>query len=78
MMIEYGVYRDLIIIYPKPYAIYIRGTIGLNREVYLDLKVSRRKVQEMLKSPKGHYSTYFRGPDTGLWGSRVYRLALGL
>ena len=25
--IEYGVYGDLIIIYPKPYSIYLRGTI---------------------------------------------------
>ena len=24
---EYGVYGDLIIIYPKPYSIYLRGTI---------------------------------------------------
>ena len=76
MMIEYGVYGDLIIIYPKPYAVYLRGTIGLNRGVYLDLKVSRRKVQEMLKSPKGHYSRYFRGPGAGLWASRVYDLGL--
>ena len=27
--IEYGVYGDLIIIYPKPYSIYLRGTIIL-------------------------------------------------
>ena len=27
--IEYGVYGDLFIIYPKPYSIYLRGTIGL-------------------------------------------------
>ena len=26
--IEYGVYGELIIIYPKPYSIYLRGTIG--------------------------------------------------
>ena len=26
--IEYGVYGDLIILYPKPYSIYLRGTIG--------------------------------------------------
>ena len=26
--IEYGVYGDLIIIYTKPYSIYLRGTIG--------------------------------------------------
>ena len=25
--IEYGVYRDLSFIYPKPYSIYLRGTI---------------------------------------------------
>ena len=25
--IEYGVHRDLIIILPKPYSIYVRGTI---------------------------------------------------
>ena len=25
--IEYGVYGDLIILYPKPYSIYLRGTI---------------------------------------------------
>ena len=24
---EYGVYGDLIVIYPKPYSIYLRGTI---------------------------------------------------
>ena len=27
--IEYGVYGDLNIIYPKTYSIYLRGTIGL-------------------------------------------------
>ena len=27
--IEYGVYRDLITIYSKPYSIYLRGTIVL-------------------------------------------------
>ena len=27
--IEYGVYGDLIIMYPKPYSIYIRETIHL-------------------------------------------------
>ena len=27
--IEYGVYRDLIIISPKPYSICLRGTTGL-------------------------------------------------
>ena len=27
--IEYGVYGDLIIIYPKPYSIYLWGTIIL-------------------------------------------------
>ena len=26
---EYAVYGDLFIIYPKPYSIYLRGTIGL-------------------------------------------------
>ena len=25
---EYGVYGDLILIYPKPYFIYLRGIIG--------------------------------------------------
>ena len=25
--IEYGVHGDLIIIYPKPYSVYLRGTI---------------------------------------------------
>ena len=25
----WGIYGDLIIIYPKPYSIYLRGTIGL-------------------------------------------------
>ena len=28
--IEYGVYRDLITIYPKPYSVYLRGTIGFS------------------------------------------------
>ena len=28
-LIEYGVYGDLIIMYPKPYSIYLRGTILL-------------------------------------------------
>ena len=27
--IEYGVYGDLITIYPKPYSIYSRGTISV-------------------------------------------------
>ena len=27
-MIEYGVYGDLMIIYPQPYSIYLRWTIG--------------------------------------------------
>ena len=26
--LEYGVFGDLVIIYPKPYPIYVRGTIG--------------------------------------------------
>ena len=26
--IDYGVYGDLILIYPKPYSIYLRGTIA--------------------------------------------------
>ena len=29
---EYGVYGDLVIIYPEPYSIYLRGTITLNPE----------------------------------------------
>ena len=29
--IDYGVYADLILIYPKPYSIYLRGTIGFLR-----------------------------------------------
>ena len=29
--IEHGAYGDLSIIYPKPYSIYLRGTIGLPR-----------------------------------------------
>ena len=28
--IEYGVDGDLVIIYPKPYSIYLKGTITLN------------------------------------------------
>ena len=28
-MIEYGVYGDLIIIYPQPHSIYLRGTVSL-------------------------------------------------
>ena len=28
--IEHGVYGDLIMIYPKPYSIYLRGSITLN------------------------------------------------
>ena len=34
MRIEYGVYENLIIIYPKPYSIYFRGArvySGMNR-----------------------------------------------
>ena len=31
--IEYGVYGNLIIRYPKPYSIYLRGTIDLRLEV---------------------------------------------
>ena len=27
--VECGVYGDLIMIYPKPYSIYLRGTVGL-------------------------------------------------
>ena len=34
--IEYGVYGDLIIIYPKPYSIYLRGTIGFSVLGFLD------------------------------------------
>ena len=26
---EYGVYGDLIMRYPKPYSVYLRGTIGV-------------------------------------------------
>ena len=29
--IDYGVYGDLITIYPKPYSIYFRGTISYRR-----------------------------------------------
>ena len=29
-LIEYGVYGDLTIIYPKPHSIHLRGTISLN------------------------------------------------
>ena len=29
--IEYGVYGDLTIIYPKPYSIYLRGSINLKQ-----------------------------------------------
>ena len=32
---EYGVYRDLIIMYPKPYFIYLRGTILAHQAVSL-------------------------------------------
>ena len=31
-LIEYGIYGDLIITYPKPYSIYLRGTIGFGVE----------------------------------------------
>ena len=31
--IEYGVYGDLIIIYPKPFSIYLRGTTGFGANV---------------------------------------------
>ena len=31
MYIEYGVYGDLIRIYPNPYSIYLRGTVALCR-----------------------------------------------
>ena len=31
--IEYGVYGDFILIYPKPYSIYFRGTINPNRSL---------------------------------------------
>ena len=33
--IEYGVYADLILMYPKPYSIYLRGTIPLYSPTYL-------------------------------------------
>ena len=29
---EDGLYRDLIIIYPKPYSIHLRGIIGFNED----------------------------------------------
>ena len=35
---ENGVYGDLIIIYPKPYSIYLRGTIG--KTIYWELFMS--------------------------------------
>ena len=31
-MIEHGVYVDLVTIYPKPYSIYLRGTIGFRAQ----------------------------------------------
>ena len=33
---EYGVYGDLIIIYPKQYSIYLRGTIGFGVQGLLE------------------------------------------
>ena len=49
---EYGIYGDLIIVYPKPYSIYIRGTIDQEeaiREPILSLKQS--SGWEMLRRP---------------------------
>ena len=34
---EYGVYADLITIYPKPYSIHLRGTIGAVRMTHRSL-----------------------------------------
>ena len=40
--IEYGVKGDLIMIYPKPYSIYSRGTTGCRVRAYKeDLKVCK-------------------------------------
>ena len=39
--IEFGVYADLITIYPTPYSIYLRGTIyGDGKEILLGIHLS--------------------------------------
>ena len=62
--LEYGVYGDLIIIYPKPYSIYLRGAIaveesyggvhagpGAETTIAIDVKLSmiNPKALEVLK-----------------------------
>ena len=36
---EYGIYGDLLTINPKPYCIYLRGTIGLRAVGLLELRL---------------------------------------
>ena len=45
---EYGIYGDLIIIYPKPYSIYLRGTIDPEVPTGSYLKVQRHPEKEYL------------------------------
>ena len=47
--IEYGVYGNLILIYPKPYAITLRGTIGL-----AFYKNRSGLIHKRMRTPEGH------------------------
>ena len=51
---EYGVYGDLIIIYPKPYSIYSRGTSPVNK----DIRVWTRGYLAMSGTAGGKGSIY--------------------
>ena len=50
--IEYGVYGDVIITYPKPYSIYLRGTIRLELNL-MKLGIIQKPARPMPKKWKG-------------------------
>ena len=46
--IEYGVYRDLILITPKPYSIYLRGTINPKPSILVSIFFSIVPIEPLI------------------------------
>ena len=62
--LEYGVYGDLIVIYPKPYSIYSRGTITpLKPAPHLTLcRLNARPMRcPKFRSPSHRLANHYRG-----------------
>ena len=65
MQREYGVYADLIIIYPQPYSIYLKGTIRVWGSLAAGLEKLRdhpklHRFDTLSRAPKGIQAPFAR------------------